>query len=528
MRSAHARSRPGSAVTSRSSSGTATAAAPETRSASDRSSTAHRRSSSSRTVSASTNVAPTASAYAGPRHIPSASASDARADVGCPRSSSAPAVRHELLETERVHVRWVHVEPIAPGHGDEELAKTCQRSAQPHDVGLHRLGRARWGIIRPQDVDDGVHRGRRSPGRLARNASSRRRWVPAMWTGRPSCSIVSGPSTWTRTPGRSFAVAPRTRAISSSMAVPRGCNPVAWAVAGTIRGRALVNGRRAGDLPHRLPAVQPITGVVQHYAWGDHEFIPTLLGVRPDGRPWAELWLGTHPTGPATLTDGRPLADVTGPLPYLLKVLAAAEPLSLQAHPSRRAGANGVRRRSLPRPRAEAGAALRADRLRGVLWRPSRRRHARTARRARCRRAGGDPRAITAPARRWLRCTAAGLHVDPIVAAAATSDRPEAVWVRRLAERYPGDPSVAATLLLNLVQPAPGRGDPARPRQPPRLPRRRRHRADGGERQRRARRPHGEGGRRRRPPRRRRPDATRGPGADRRRRARPRRARRSA
>ena len=95
-------------------------------------------------------------------------------------------------------------------------------------------------------------------------------------------------------------------------------------------------GRRGSRLYAR--AVQPITGVVQHYAWGDHDFIPRLLGVEPDGRPWAELWLGTHPNGPATLADGRPLADVTGPLPYLLKVLAAAEPLSLQAHPDRGAG----------------------------------------------------------------------------------------------------------------------------------------------------------------------------------------------
>ena len=41
-----------------------------------------------------------------------------------------------------------------------------------------------------------------------------------------------------------------------------------------------------------------IEGIVQHYAWGDPEFIPTLLGIEPDGRPWAELWLGTHPNGP--------------------------------------------------------------------------------------------------------------------------------------------------------------------------------------------------------------------------------------
>ena len=58
------------------------------------------------------------------------------------------------------------------------------------------------------------------------------------------------------------------------------------------------------------------------------------LGGWPDGRPWAELWLGTHPNGPTRHADGRPLEAATGALPYLLKVLAAAEPLSLQTHPN--------------------------------------------------------------------------------------------------------------------------------------------------------------------------------------------------
>ena len=121
-------------------------------------------------------------------------------------------------------------------------------------------------------------------------------------------------------------------------------------------------------------------------------FIPDLLGAPPDGRPWAELWLGTHPNGPATLADGRPLRRRDRrPLPYLLKVLAAAEPLSLQTHPTPRAGRGRVRRRPLPGPRAEARAAVRADPVRGVLRRPARRRDARAARRARRRRAGRPP-----------------------------------------------------------------------------------------------------------------------------------------
>lgn len=77
----------------------------------------------------------------------------------------------------------------------------------------------------------------------------------------------------------------------------------------------------------------PVKGTVQHYAWGDTEFLPRLLGQEPDGRPWAELWLGTHPRGQTRLRNDRPLINETGSLPYLLKVLTAAKPLSMQCHP---------------------------------------------------------------------------------------------------------------------------------------------------------------------------------------------------
>lgn len=201
--------------------------------------------------------------------------------------------------------------------------------------------------------------------------------------------------------------------------------------------------------------MQRIKGVVQHYPWGDHEFIPTLLGARPDGRPWAELWLGTHPNGPATLADGRPLADVTGPLPYLLKVLAAAEPLSLQAHPSREQARAGFAagRYPDPEPKPELLCALTPfEAFCGI--RPV------DATLELLAELGADELATTlrdhGPGEALVALYRGRLHVDPIVAAASTSDRPEAVWVRRLADRYPGDPSVAVTLLLNLVHLRPG------------------------------------------------------------------------
>ncbi len=82
--------------------------------------------------------------------------------------------------------------------------------------------------------------------------------------------------------------------------------------------------------------------VVQHYAWGSRTLIPALLGLpAPTPDPWAELWVGAHPGGPSTLADGRSLGDVEPDLPYLLKLLSAVEPLSLQAHPDAEQAARG-------------------------------------------------------------------------------------------------------------------------------------------------------------------------------------------
>ncbi len=97
-----------------------------------------------------------------------------------------------------------------------------------------------------------------------------------------------------------------------------------------------------------------LTNQVRPYAWGSTEKIPRLMGQEPDGRPAAELWLGTHHTAPSTLrTDTGPVSfgdyisarpkEALGEwavkrfgerLPFLLKVLAADAPLSLQVHPN--------------------------------------------------------------------------------------------------------------------------------------------------------------------------------------------------
>lgn len=97
--------------------------------------------------------------------------------------------------------------------------------------------------------------------------------------------------------------------------------------------------------------MQRLDGGVRRYAWGSRTLLPRFLGHEPDGEPHAELWLGAHPGDPAVLHDGRTLSELIagrpeealgpevarrfgGRLPFLMKALAAAEPLSLQVHPT--------------------------------------------------------------------------------------------------------------------------------------------------------------------------------------------------
>ncbi|MEU9370977.1 mannose-6-phosphate isomerase, class I [Streptomyces avermitilis] len=92
-----------------------------------------------------------------------------------------------------------------------------------------------------------------------------------------------------------------------------------------------------------------LDNTVRPYAWGSTTAIPGLLGVEPTGEPQAEMWMGAHPGAPSGTGRG-PLNEVIdeapqrelgpaavarfGPrLPFLLKILAAGAPLSLQVHP---------------------------------------------------------------------------------------------------------------------------------------------------------------------------------------------------
>ncbi len=90
-----------------------------------------------------------------------------------------------------------------------------------------------------------------------------------------------------------------------------------------------------------------VTNTAREYAWGSRTLIPEYFGVAATGRPMAEIWYGTHEGSPARLVeDNRTLGAALGgeQLPFLLKILAADSPLSIQAHPNSAQAVEGFAR----------------------------------------------------------------------------------------------------------------------------------------------------------------------------------------
>ncbi|SKC35936.1 mannose-6-phosphate isomerase, class I [Okibacterium fritillariae] len=243
----------------------------------------------------------------------------------------------------------------------------------------------------------------------------------------------------------------------------------------------------------------PLDATPRDYAWGSTTAMAELLGTTPSGAPEAELWLGAHSGRPTPIAAGAPVSEhadladwfASDPrtalgdrseLPFLLKILAAAHPLSLQAHPSLARAADGFdeeERRGIPLDAAnrnykdrlhkpELIVALRdgfealcgfrelsgTDALLADL--------ASTAPTAEQRAQIEELRAgLTAPD--GLRTTVARVLGEPaqdlvsaVVAAAASGGASsdfaaERALVARLAEEYPGDPGIVVATLVNLV-----------------------------------------------------------------------------
>jgi len=98
-----------------------------------------------------------------------------------------------------------------------------------------------------------------------------------------------------------------------------------------------------------MAPVIPLTPALQRFDWGSTQGIPELLGFVPDGEPYAEARWGAHPFAPSTTAVGpldaviaadpiealgTDVVQTYGRLPYLLKVLSIARPLSIQVHPT--------------------------------------------------------------------------------------------------------------------------------------------------------------------------------------------------
>jgi mannose-6-phosphate isomerase len=255
--------------------------------------------------------------------------------------------------------------------------------------------------------------------------------------------------------------------------------------------------------------VQLLRGAIRTYAWGSRTAIAEFTGRPvPAAHPEAELWLGANPGDPAWLEgpDGetsllQALVDdpegQLGPvirarfgdvLPFLVKVLAADEPLSLQAHPSAEQAAEGYRREEklgipLTSPvrnyrdtnhKPELLVALQPfDALAG--FRPA----AQTVELLRALAVSdldpyidllndqSDADGLRALFTTWI--TAPQPDIDVLVAAVldgaiqyvssgATEFAAEAKTVLELGERYPGDAGVLAALLLNRITLNPGEG----------------------------------------------------------------------
>lgn len=262
----------------------------------------------------------------------------------------------------------------------------------------------------------------------------------------------------------------------------------------------------------------PIGNTPRDYAWGSLTGLSEALGTTASGAPEAELWLGAHPGSPARILDpsavGASTLDewireqpqqalagadgVLGPLfvdpdsgaprlPFLLKILAAGGPLSLQAHPS-----SETARRRFAEEEASGIARDASDRnYRDPFHKPELIYALSESFDALCGfRDPADARALLVElADRTSGEEAASIHrfaaslegdaaevlrravthlladgdrgevsvlVDAVVRASRGDDRLETATVRDLAESYPGDPGIVLSLLLNRVRLAAG------------------------------------------------------------------------
>ncbi|MGI6879158.1 mannose-6-phosphate isomerase, class I [Microbacterium sp. gxy059] len=219
-----------------------------------------------------------------------------------------------------------------------------------------------------------------------------------------------------------------------------------------------------------------LTNAPRDYAWGSRTLLASLEGREAALGPEAEVWFGDHPSDPADLRDGtgRTLDALlaergSGRLPYLLKLLAAAKPLSIQVHPTKSQAEEGFAREASLAPglvrnyaddnhKPEMIVAL-SDRFTAMC---GLREIAATRRLLDALGPAAAPLAerisdeeSLAGAVRWLLSGEAQELVDGVVEALDTARSTEFAAelsnARSIAAVFPGDPGIVVALLMNLV-----------------------------------------------------------------------------
>ncbi|MGC5222251.1 mannose-6-phosphate isomerase, class I [Micromonospora sp. DT81.3] len=230
----------------------------------------------------------------------------------------------------------------------------------------------------------------------------------------------------------------------------------------------------------------PLSNPPKDYAWGSRTLIAGLEGREASEAPEAEVWFGDHSGGPARLDDGsgktldtwlaQNADGAPDRLPYLLKLLAAASPLSIQVHPSKEQAVEGFAREA-GKPMDAADRNYRDDNHKPELLvalsetfealcglRPL----DATRRLAAALGDGLGPAALRARLDRteddadilrevigWLLSGAADVEVASLIEAIGSAESiefaAELSSARRIASVYPGDPGVIVALLMNHV-----------------------------------------------------------------------------
>ena len=268
-----------------------------------------------------------------------------------------------------------------------------------------------------------------------------------------------------------------------------------------------------------------LENVLRPYAWGSTTAIAGLLGREASGGPEAELWIGAHPDSPSVaLSTGARAAAVHaaddggrlpldqliaedpehhlgadsvaefGPrLPFLLKVLAAERPLSLQVHPTlEQARAGFAREEAAGVDRAATERNYKDDNHKPEMifaltpfealcgFRPAAESRAVFLHLVQCLEVAGldvpallprlledlarsdEPAALRAAFERLIAGGEDVAAATAAVVAALVSGAPmashgaELTTVVNLNQDYPGDPGVLISLLLNRISLAPG------------------------------------------------------------------------